>query len=278
MSHDDLSNRVGVAGSKASSATSLPVTRVLGVRCHAADPAKACDSVLAAAGEHAGGYVCFCNVHVLTEAQYGGGQFAALESARFVFADGAPVAYLQRRGGLLGAQRVAGPDLMASVMSRGRGMNLRHFLLGGTPELTECLAATATNAFPGIEIAGRHSPAFGPISDVVDETAVELIRGSGADVVWVGLGTPKQDQWMHTHADRLGGCLMLGVGAGFDFMAGTKRRAPTWMQDHGLEWAFRLLSEPRRLGPRYLVTNARFAISVARERAAGSPAVRLIEE
>ena len=219
MSLDDPNSRGCVADSKTSSAKRLPVTRVLGVRCHVADPADACESVLAAAGDQAGGYVCFCNVHVLMEAQHRGGQFDALESARLVFADGAPVAYLQRRGGLRGAQRVAGPDIMASVMSRGREMNLRHFLLGGTPELTEDLEATASDAFPGISIAGRHSPPFGPIVDAVDEQAVELIQRSGANVVWVGLGTPKQDRWMHTHADRLSQCLMLGVGAGFDFMA-----------------------------------------------------------
>src|SRR4051812_28832 len=101
-----LPNGGGVTGSKGQSARHLPATRVLGVRCQVADPAGACESVLAAAREHVGGYVCFCNVHVLMEAQDRGGQFDALESARLVFADGAPVAYLQRRGGLLGAQRV----------------------------------------------------------------------------------------------------------------------------------------------------------------------------
>jgi N-acetylglucosaminyldiphosphoundecaprenol N-acetyl-beta-D-mannosaminyltransferase len=183
--------------------------------------------------------------------------------------DGMPVAWLLQRRGPTGrpADRIRGPSLFREVMRQGVPRQVRHFLLGGTPEVLDDLAGALTSRYDGVQIVGRFAPPFAPLTDDYLAECVERIRPSTPDLVWVGLGTPKQDY----AGDRLCAALrlpVLNVGAAFDFAAGAKREAPVWMQRAGFEWLFRLASEPRRLWRRYLLGNVGFVAAVLDEWAA----------
>jgi N-acetylglucosaminyldiphosphoundecaprenol N-acetyl-beta-D-mannosaminyltransferase len=172
--------------------------------------------------------------------------------------DGTPLVWIGRRAGLDGfTSRVYGPDLTVAVCDRGRAHGLRHYLYGASPEVVERFAQELRRRFPGIEIVGVESPPFRPLRDEEEAELVERIRAAGAHLVWVGLGTPKQDHFVDRFRDRVG-IPLLAVGAAFDFLAGEKKMAPRWMQERGLEWLYRLLSEPRRLWKRYLIGNLVF--------------------
>ena len=183
-----------------------------------------------------------------------------------VFADGKPISWLSRLARQIPRiQQVRGPQLFLDVLDIGRSSGVRHFLLGSTDELLERMRARLAERFEGVEIAGSYSPPFRPLSaeEIADQDA--LIRQSDADIIWVGLGTPKQD----TEAARVAVSTArpaVAVGAAFDFTAGALRVAPIWMQRAGLEWAFRLASEPRRLWRRYLFGNVRFVWAALRWR------------
>jgi N-acetylglucosaminyldiphosphoundecaprenol N-acetyl-beta-D-mannosaminyltransferase len=231
---------------------------VLGVECFAGDLETAARAVLSRAVDGPGGYCCFCNVHVLVLAQRDEPLRRALDDASAVFADGAPVAWLQRRIGF-DAERVPGPDLMPAVWRLGRAAGLRHFLLGSTPQVLDVLQHRAHAAYPGVRIVGALSPAFDRADHEWDDV-VALISSLRPHVVWCSLGAPKQELWMHRYARRLAPSLVLGVGAAFDFVAQTKQRAPVWMQQNSLEWLHRLASEPKRLSGRYVRTNSEFIV------------------
>lgn len=239
--------------------------RVLGVACRCGDVDAAADAVVARArAGGAGGYACFCNVHVLVLSQHDPALRAALASAWAVFPDGAPVAWLQRRLGASGATRIAGPDLMPLVVGRGRSAGLRHFLLGSTPDVGARCADALLQAYPQALIVGVESPPFDP-EPRADPALLAAVRAARADLVWVGLGAPKQELWMHRHAPALSPAVALGVGAAFEFLAGTRPRAPTWMRQAGVEWLHRLALEPRRLTGRYVRTNAEFVVRAGLE-------------
>jgi N-acetylglucosaminyldiphosphoundecaprenol N-acetyl-beta-D-mannosaminyltransferase len=154
---------------------------------------------------------------------------------------------------------------MLTLCDRGRTTGLRHYFLGGRPGTPELLAGALTRRFPGLITAGTESPPFRTASDAEDQATVDRINAAGPDVVWIGLGSPKQELWAADHAARLNARLILPVGAAFDFHSGRVRRAPAWMRRVGLEWLFRLAREPRRLFRRYIVSNARFVALLARE-------------
>ena len=213
-----------------------------------------------------GGYVCLCNVHLFVVARQEDEVGRALAGAALAFPDGWPIAWLQRRLGYRSAARVGGPDLMARAVAEGRGSGVRHFLLGSTEEVLRRLEANLARRFPGAEIVGRLSlPFFEPRDFGGTEAAIDDVRRARPHVVWLSLGCPKQELWMLRYAQELAPALVAGVGAAFDFHAGTKRRAPVWMQRAGLEWLHRLLSEPRRLASRYARTNSEFLLLAARE-------------
>jgi N-acetylglucosaminyldiphosphoundecaprenol N-acetyl-beta-D-mannosaminyltransferase len=232
---------------------------VLGVECFAGDPATAARAVAERALAGSGGYCCFCNVHVLGLVQRHENVRRALEDAWIVFPDGAPVAWLQRRFGVA-SQRVPGPDLMPSVLGLGLPAGLRHFLFGSTPQVLDALQERLRAAYPGIRIAGALSPPFELTSEHRWGWAMDEISRTEPHVVWCALGAPQQELWMHRHANGLSPALVLGVGAAFDFLAGTKHRAPLWMQRCSLEWLHRLASEPCRLSGRYVRTNSAFVL------------------
>lgn len=231
---------------------------VLSVGVYAGSVDDAVRTVIDHAANRGGGYSCLCGAHLLTLGRRRQDVRAALTGAWLNFPDGAPVAWLQRAGGIRHAARVAGADLMLRVVEEGVPARLSHFLFGSTPDVLERLRRRLELLFPAARVSGTFSPPFGPPGTAADPAAIEAIRSSGAHIVWVALGAPKQELWMHRNVAQLRPALALGVGAAFDFISGTQVRAPLWMQRAGLEWLHRMSREPRRLVPRYLDANARF--------------------
>lgn len=187
--------------------------------------------------------------------------------------DGAPVAWALRHLGYASQQRISGPDLMWRYLSRAERLGQSVFFYGSTDATLEKLKTAVARQFPQLAVCGTCSPSFQMQSAEEDEAEVDAINRSGANVVFIGLGCPKQERWMAAHCGRIH-AVMIGVGAAFDYHAGTIRRAPLWWQEHGLEWLYRLYSEPRRLFKRYLVTNTLFVIGIARQLLAGRAPVK----
>jgi N-acetylglucosaminyldiphosphoundecaprenol N-acetyl-beta-D-mannosaminyltransferase len=184
-----------------------------------------------------------------------------LDSADLCVPDGMPLVWIGRSRGYPLKRRVYGPDLLLEFCRETNTKGYRHFFYGGGPDVPEALAAKLKAQFPLLEVAGVYSPPFRPLTPEEDARAVELINRSAADVLWVGLGCPKQEYWMYEHRDQLRVPVLVGVGQAFDVHAGRLRQAPVWMREHGLEWLFRLMSEPRRLWKRYLIYNSQFIFS-----------------
>lgn len=216
----------------------------------------AVSTIVERARSGAGGYVVLCNLHVLMSARRDPRVLSALAGASCVMPDGAPVARLRRRLGVAQVERIAGPDLMMAVIDAGRALGLRHMFVGSTETVLEALVRRITARFPGAEIAGTFSPRFGAVDELADAAAA--VAAHDSDIVWVALGAPKQELWMSDHAQDLAPPLMIGVGAAFEYHAGLKRRAPRVLRRCGLEWAYRLLREPRRLTGRYVWTALAF--------------------
>jgi N-acetylglucosaminyldiphosphoundecaprenol N-acetyl-beta-D-mannosaminyltransferase len=235
------------------------------VETDAATLAEAAEAVVVRARTERGGYVCLCNVHLLMVARKDDSVRDALNGAYRVFADGAPVAWLQRRQGVPTARRVAGTELFHMVLDRGRQDDIRHVFFGATDEKLRSLARAVEASHPGVIIAGVVAPPIGQLADL-GSPWIEEIEALRPDIVWCALGAPKQELWMSLHKDALAPAVLVGVGAAFDFVAGSKSRAPGWMRALGLEWAHRLSTEPRRLASRYASTNALFAYAVISDR------------
>ena len=208
--------------------------------------------------------VCICNAHSVVTATRNPLFRRVIIEADMATPDGAPVAWMMRRLGARGQDRIDGPGLMWRLCERAAQTGLPVFLYGGRQSTLDLLVARLESAHPGLTIAGAESPPFRDLTPGEDAAVVERIAESGAGLVFVSLGCPKQELWMDDHRDRLS-AVLIGVGAAFDYHAGTLRRAPLWMQRHGLEWSFRLAMEPRRLWRRYLVTNTWFLVLATRE-------------
>ncbi len=211
------------------------------------------------AAKHESRYVCACNAHSIVTAAQDPRFREVLAQADMATPDGAPVAWMIRRLGHPTQQRVNGPDLMTSCCERAAANGTSIYLLGSTPGTLAALQHQLTLQFPGLRIAGAASPPFRALSPEEDQALVTRLNESGAGIVFVGLGCPKQEHWMAEHRGRVQ-AVMIGVGAAFDFHAGRIQRAPSWMRNNGLEWLHRLGSEPRRLCKRYIVTNAMFVV------------------
>ena len=229
-----------------------------GVPLAAQTYATAIDRLLAAAVDDQPFRGHFCTVHSFVESQSDSVLRAVFASAQMVAMDGMPLVWVAHRHGFRSAERVCGPDVMLSLLDRGRSIGLRHFLLGGQPGIPEQLRDRLTARFPGLDVVGVESPPFRQLTQDEDAALVERINATRPDVVWIGLGSPKQELWAAAHGDRLSAPLLLPVGAAFDFHSGRIRRAPLWMQRAGLEWMYRVGADPRRLWRRYVVTNSRF--------------------
>ncbi len=235
--------------------------RVLGVAVHALGWAQAVDCVFDWAHRRESNTIFLCNVHSVVTARRNPAHAEALAAADLVVPDGAPVAWILRRLGHTDQVRISGPDLMWRCCRRACELGTEMFLYGGSPGTLQRLEQRIRTEFPGINIVGSYSPPRRPLSAEEDAAVVEMIDRSGARIVWVGLGCPKQEGWMQAHRSRIR-AVMLGVGAAFDFHAGDIKRAPQWMQQNGLEWLHRLFQDPRRLASRYLVTNSLFILAL----------------
>jgi N-acetylglucosaminyldiphosphoundecaprenol N-acetyl-beta-D-mannosaminyltransferase len=210
-------------------------------------------------------YIAVTGMHGVTEAQHDGDFKHILNSADLVVPDGMPLVWLARLRGFALRRRVYGPELMMTFCEQTAARGYRHFLYGGDAGIADRLADSLRERFPGLLIAGSHSPPFRSLTEAEDSHIVAQINESGADVLWIGLSTPKQERWMYEHRDRLCVPVLVGVGAAFDFNLGIKRQAPEWMRERGLEWLFRLLQEPRRLWRRYVLYGSEFLFSVILE-------------
>lgn len=202
-------------------------------------------------------YVCAANVHMVMEALDSARYREVVNSADLVTPDGMPLVWMLRWMGASKQQRVYGPTLMLWV-AEAAAKRIPVGFYGSTPEVLQRLNNALARRFDGLKVAYRFSPPFRPLAAAEDNQIVDAINQSGTRILFVGLGCPKQEEWMAEHRDRIR-AVMLGVGAAFDFHAGTIRQAPAWVQDMGLEWLFRLTMEPRRLWRRYLKHNPRFA-------------------
>ena len=221
------------------------------------------DATIAADGR---GYVTAAAVNLVMSAREDPATRAAVLGATLAVPDGQPLVWALQALGHARATRVYGPDLMAHYCARAARAGTPMYLYGGrTPEALALLQERLCARFPGLRIVGGYSPPFRALSAEEEERALRAIDDSGAQVVWVGTGQPKQELWMHRMRPRLRAPLLVGVGAAFDFHAGLVPQAPPWMQRHGLEWTYRLAREPRRLWRRYARYNPRFVAGFARQ-------------
>lgn len=242
----------------------LSRVNVLGVGVTPLDLPRAVDVVDGWIASGGSSYVNVCTVHTIMECRREPRLRAVVNRSGMSVTDGMPLVWLSRLAGHRGARRVYGPDLMLAVCERGLSRGYRHFLYGATDEVLNDLVANLERRFPGIRIVGRHAPPFRPPDAPEDEAVLAAIDAAEPDLVWVGLGTPKQDYWVARHRPALRRpAALIAVGAAFDFHAGRLPQAPRWMQASGLEWLFRLACEPRRLAHRYLVYNPLFVLQVA---------------
>jgi N-acetylglucosaminyldiphosphoundecaprenol N-acetyl-beta-D-mannosaminyltransferase len=205
-------------------------------------------------------YVCVSNVHTVMMSQYDQGYRRIQNRAAMVTPDGMPLAWFARLQGYEQRCRVRGVDLMLASLQASARTGTAHYLYGGRDGVVRRLAEMLRARVPGVRIVGTHSPPFRPLAPGEDDEDVRRINASGADIVWVGLGAPKQERWMADHLGRVDAPVLVGVGAAFDFLAGAVPQAPAWMQDHGLEWLFRLRTEPRRVWRRYVFNNPMFLL------------------
>jgi bacterial polymer biosynthesis proteins, WecB/TagA/CpsF family len=237
----------------------MAAPRILGMRVDPTSYEEATEKVLAwvAAGESR--YVCVANVHMVMEAHDDPSFRALVNAADLVTPDGMPLVWMLRKLGYPHQERVYGPELASRVCAEAARRGVPVGFYGGHPEALEALVRNLIARFPGLRVVYAYSPPFRPLTPEEDERVTEEINASGARILFVGLGCPKQEWWMAEHKGRVR-AVMLGVGAAFDFHAGRVRQAPVWMQRAGLEWLFRLVQEPRRLWRRYLKHNPRFLL------------------
>jgi N-acetylglucosaminyldiphosphoundecaprenol N-acetyl-beta-D-mannosaminyltransferase len=208
------------------------------------------------------GYICVTGVHGVMEAQ-SDRQFRRILNASFITTpDGMPMVWVGRLQGHRGMRRVYGPDYMIELCRLSVERRYKHFLYGGKPGVAERLAAALTTRLPGLQVVGMFTPPFRPLDPEEEAGLIAQIRKAKPDIVWVGLSTPRQEQFMAAYLDKLDVKLMVGVGAAFDIHIGDIQDAPQWVKSAGLQWLHRLVQEPRRLWKRYLVNNPKFVWNI----------------
>ncbi|EJZ18820.1 teichoic acid biosynthesis, UDP-N-acetyl-D-mannosaminuronic acid transferase [Rhizobium sp. Pop5] len=241
-------------------------TNVLGVRISAVNLKSATGFIQKAIEDGRKEYVCVRDAHGVIRCQDDPELRSIHNRAFLVTPDGMPLVWALKHAGHLESDRVYGPDLMLSVFEAGASKGIRHFLYGATPETLQHLQARLLAKFPEAEIVGSYAPPFHKLSPQEEADIADRLNRSGADIIWVGLSSPKQELWMARMRDRLDASMLIGVGAAFDFHAGLKRQAPRFIQRSGFEWAFRLLCEPRRLWRRYALVVPAFISLTAFQR------------
>lgn len=224
---------------------------VLGVNISPVNLVQAVETIAGWIESRQSRYVTVTPAHAVMDAFYDPELRHIFNASGMTTPDGMAIVWLLKLQGHRQVSRVYGPDLMLEVCRSGLARGCRHYLYGGAEGVAEKLAERLNQRLPGLLIVGTHAPPFRELTDPEDRAVVEMINAARADIVWVGLSTPKQERWMAAHLERVKAPVMVGVGAAFDFLSGRKPQAPRWVQRSGLEWLFRLASEPRRLWPRY---------------------------
>jgi N-acetylglucosaminyldiphosphoundecaprenol N-acetyl-beta-D-mannosaminyltransferase len=231
---------------------------LLGVKISRTNLISASEQILQWANDKARRYVCVAPVSTIVDAKRDAGYAAVINAADMVTPDGMPVVWLAHSKGYKDVGRTYGPDLMQQVCEQGQSRGTRHFFYGSTMETLAKLQTRLKALYPSMIIAGTYAPPFCPVPKREEQSILDQINQSGADVLWIGLGSPKQDFWISLNRPCLSVPVIIGAGAAFDFLSGVKPQAPRWMQKSGLEWLFRLACEPRRLWKRYLIGNVLF--------------------
>ena len=239
-----------------------PRYNVLGIGVSVLTLAQARELVVGVRGRLRCGYVCFCTAHGIGEARADPALRKIFNASWLTTPDGMPLVWLGPRG----VERVYGPDLMLAVCDTGRAVGLTHYFYGGAPGVAGELKDKLCARFPGLAVVGTFTPPFRALDEGETGALHADVTRVRPDVIWVGLSTPKQERFMAAHWQTLDAGVLLGVGAAFDFHSGRVRQAPRWIQRSGFEWLFRLCTEPRRLGSRYLKTNPLFVLRVLAQR------------
>ena len=251
----------------------FPTFRVLDVPVHAVQIPDAISQIKAWIQSGVKGrYIAVTGMHGIAESRRDDTLRCALDSADLVVPDGMPLVWLGRWHGHVLKRRVYGPELM-ETFCRETGSTFRHFFYGGAGETADRLANSLRQRY-GVVVAGTYCPPFRPLNEEEQREMASRIEEASADILWVGLSTPKQEKWMHENRSKLDVPVMLGVGAAFDINSGTTRQAPIWMRENGLEWLFRLVTEPKRLWRRYLISIPKAAALVLMELAGLLPRPR----
>lgn len=242
-----------------------PSVSILGVPVSLVTLESAVATILGWAARNEANYVCVREVNGVMCAVRDPEIMTINRKASMVTPDGMPLVWLSRWRTGFNTGRVSGADLVEALCEAGQAKGLRHYFYGGKPGIAEAMIARLRAKYPGMLVVGSYCPPFRTLTTEEDSAIVEEINRSRAQIVWVGISTPKQEIWMRDHVGKLKAAVLIGVGAAFDFHSGAVSRAPLWMQRHGLEWLHRLLSEPRRLWRRYLIAGPLFLLMVLRE-------------
>jgi len=234
---------------------------VLGVGISVLNLPSALEAIAAAVRERRKGYICVTGVHGVMEAQDDSAFKKILNGAFLCTPDGMPMVWAGKLAGHKEMSRVYGPDLMLDICAWSETSGAKHFFYGGADGVAELLSHKLREKFPKLQVVGTYTPPFRPLNEAEVKGLQETIAATRPDFFWVGLSTPKQEKFMAEFLPKLDATLMLGVGAAFDFHSGRVSQAPRWMQRSGLEWLYRLCSEPRRLWKRYLRNNPLFVLN-----------------
>ena len=243
--------------------STIKTCRILGVNIAVTNMAQTVQYIENNLEKLRGKYICVSNVHTTVMAHDNPAYRNVQNSAAIALPDGKPLSVVSRKRGYTEAERVTGPDLMGELFARENG--LKHFFYGDKEETLQILQQKLKEKYPDIQIAGMISPPFRSLSQEEEKAYIQKINDSGADIIWIGLGAPKQENWMYEHQGMFQG-VMIGVGAGFSYHAGLIKRAPEWMQKMSLEWFYRLMQDPVRLFKRYFTTNLKFILLEAKDK------------
>ena len=210
-------------------------------------------------------YITVNNVHTIVEGVRNKEYAKVINNAFLALPDGKPLSIIAKKKGEKNITRIFGPTFMKKTLEWGQNDNLKHFFFGSSKETLNKMIAVIQKRFSMVNIVGAISPPFRKFSDQENAEYIQQINSVGPDIIWVGLGAPKQEVWMYENYKKLNKGIMVGIGAGFDYLAGNTKHAPQWMKNMALEWLYRLIQEPRRLWKRYLVTNTLFIVYILLE-------------
>lgn len=239
---------------------------VMGVNISAVNIPTAVEVIGNFIADDARTYVTVTSVHGVVESQHDAELMAIHNRSGMSTPDGMPLVWCCQKAGVESCERTYGPDLMLALCEESARKGWTNYLYGAGPGVAEELGNRLSSDYPGFKVLGTHCPPFRPLTEEEDEAIIAEINNLNPDIVWVGLSTPKQEWWMDAHVNKINARVMIGVGAAFDFHSGNTKQAPKWMQTKGLEWLFRLVTEPKRLWKRYLLGHPQFVWGMIKKR------------